>query len=378
MEGLVLKVNTRQSNTGDPIRTVKYFTDFKMSLKYDSVASTFAFGFYFDPSNVEHAEIACVSHMHECQIFYDEELLITGFTLSQTLVHSSVPELVQIGGYSKPGVLEDCDIPTKMYPLESNGKTFRQIVQRLISPFNFEFKITDLAKKDANTRFTITEKADKEIPKSTAPESQNIKSYLTELATQKNLILTHDEFGNLLITEANTKAKPLFVFDGAVGMEGITKLTLSYGGQALHSHITVIRQADQDGGNAAEYTIRNPFVPVAATYRPKVTTLTSGDDVTIEEAARNELAKELKAIVLKVEMDRGKIDGKFIRPNNTIIVKDREIFLYKKVTWFIESVDFEIDPKGEKCSLTCVPVYVYDNKTPENFFVDPHKNLPRV
>ncbi len=376
--GLVLKVNTRQSNTGDPIRTVKYFTDFKMNLKYDSVASTFAFSFYFDPNNVEHAEIACVSHYHECQVFYDEELLITGFMLSQTFVDSSVPELVQIGGYSKPGVLEDCDIPTNMYPLESNGLTFRQIVQKIIKPFNFNFIITDLAKKDANTRFTITEKADKEITKTTAAESQNIKTYLTGLATQKNLILTHDEFGNLLITEANTKGQPLFSYDSKDGMLGITRLTMSYNGQALHSHITVIRQADDSGGNAAEYTIRNPFVPVAAVVRPRVVSLSSGDDVTISEAARNELAKELKAIVLKVEFDRGKINGKFLRPNNTIDVKDRSIFLYKKVRWFIESVDFNVDPKGEKGEATCVPVYVYNNETPVNFFVDPHHNLPRT
>jgi prophage tail gpP-like protein len=383
--GVVLKVNTRQSNTGDVIRTVRFFNEFKMNLKYDAIADAFSFAFYFDPNNPEHAEVACVSHYHECSIYYDDELLINGYMLSQGFKASPNPELVQIGGYSKAGVFEDCDIPTNMYPLESTGLSFRQICQKILNNFNthirskenqFKLVIADIAQSEASS--AIVKKVDKTIPKSTAKESQNIKSYLTGLATQKNLVLSHTPKGDLLITEANTGGEPLFDYDESIGMVGVTDMFLNFNGQGMHSHITVIMQASQDGGNAGEYTIRNPFVPVAAVFRPKVIILSSGDDITIQEAAENELRKELKSIVLTINLDRGKINGKFIRPNNTCKVKGKSVFLYKSVKWFIESVAFDVNADTEKSVLTCVPTYVYSKETPINFFVDVHENLPRI
>ena len=315
--GIVLKINTRQSDTGDAIRTVKYFNQFKMSLKYDSIASSFGFNFLFDPNNPEHAEIACVSHYHECAIYYDEDLMINGYMLSQGFRDTSKPELVSIGGYSKSGVFEDCDIPTVMYPLESNGLSFRQICERILKQFNthiksqknhFKLIIADVASLNASK--SISQKADTTIPKSTAKESENIKSYLTNLATQQNLVLSHNPEGNLLITEAYTEGEPLFDLDvtnkNSQAAVGFLEMTMNFNGQPMHSHITVIRQASKDNGNAAEYTIRNPFVPVAAVYRPKTIVLTSGNDITIQEAAENEVRKELKNITLTIRLDRGK------------------------------------------------------------------------
>lgn len=399
--GVVLKVNTRQSDSGDKIRTVKFFDEFKMMLRYDSIASTFSFSFYFDPNNAELAEVACVSHYHECSIYYDDELLINGYMLSQAFNNDTKGQLVHIGGYSKAGVFEDCDMPTSMYPLESNGISLKNICQRILNEFNthirskenqFKLIIADVALADASksivtvsqskisnpTKKSIEEKVDKPLKKSTAKESENIKSYLTNLATQQDLVLSHNPQGDLLITEAYTDGTPIFNYDDSVGLVGVIDIALNFNGQPMHSHITVIMQADEDGGNAGEHTIRNPFVPVSAVYRPRVITLSSGDNISIEEAATNELRKELKSIVLTVTLDRGKINGKFIRPNNTIVVKSRNNFLYKPVKWFIESVDFEANVSGEKSILTCVPTFVYSNETPTNFFVNPHENLPRL
>ncbi len=360
-----------------------------MELKYDSIADTFAFDFYFDPNNAEHAEVACVSHYHECSIYYDDELLISGYMLSQSFGDEPNPQLVAIGGYSKAGVLEDCDIPTTMYPLESNGLSFRQICQKILNEFNthirskknhFKLTVSDVALVNAGK--SISQKVDTSIPKSTAKESENIKSYLTGLATQQNLVISHTPDGNLLITEADTSSSPIFDIDvtneqskKAVGFIG---MSLDFNGQQMHSHITVIRQAGKENGNAAEYTIRNPFVPVAAVYRPKTIILTSGNDVTIQEAAENELRKELKNINLVIKLDRGKLNNKFIRPNNVCRIKNKNIFLYKSVRWFIESVTFDVDADKETSSLKCVPTFVYSKEKIVNFFVDSHQNLPRI
>lgn len=357
------------------VREMRFFNEFKMSLIYDSMASSFSFNFYFDPNNKDHAELACVSHIHECSMKYDGELVLTGYMLSQGFVSAPERQLASIGGYSKPGVLEDCDIPTSNYPLQSDGLTLRQITQKIIAPYDIGLAVSPIAQRDSATIFTSEEKTDKVIEKSTAAESQNIKDYLTTLATQKNIIFSHTPEGKLLITEANTKGAPIFEIGTDKGIP-VTTATMTYNGQPMHSQITVIRQTDEDDGNAAEYTIKNPFVPIV--FRNKVVVLTSGNDITIQEAARNELGKEIKNIKLVVTIDRWTVNGKLIRPNNTIRVKDRSLFLYEPTLWFIEQIDFTGDASKETAVLTCCPTSAYNNSTPKNYFVDPHKNLPRV
>ena len=138
------------------------------------------------------------------------------------------------------------------------------------------------------------------------------------MATQRKIIVTHNEFGDLLFTKANTTGKALFnVNEGLIGYD----MELVFDGQKLHSHITVMKEADSEGGNAGEVLIKNPYVPVAYTYRHKVYKQTSGDDITLTEFARQCLQAELKAgIKLIVKVNTWTVNGKIIRPNNICLL----------------------------------------------------------
>lgn len=410
---LAINVRSRDANETGGHKNIRIpamiFDEMSINLKFDSVASTFKFGLDFDPINKDHAELACPTHMHECELdfIYDsgyKERMITGFMLSQGFGDTVKPEPASIGGYSRAGLLGDCDIPLSC-PLESNGLTYTQVVGKVLNSLNavrkatinnpLKFKIkssranqvltdVDRKKKDdsggdsANLQqllAKIQKKTDAVIPKTTAPESQNALSYLKNIAIQKRLILSHDEFGNLIVGVPNTKGKPLFEVDNTeFGTIGITDIRCVIDGQQLHSHITVIRQADKDDGNAAEYTIENPFCPIV--YRPKVVSLSFGDDVSIQEMARNELGNDLKAIRFKVSFDRWVVDGKLLRPNNTFIIKAPKAYLYEKTRLFIEEVDFIKNPKQDEVVATCVLTSVYDDDTPINCFVPKGKNTP--
>lgn len=379
MTGLVLKiydgVNTRQ---------IQFFDEFECTEKYDAVADPFGFKFLFDPNNPDHAELACVTHYHECEIYFNDELMTTGYIINQKFVDSSKPEMCEIGGYSKAGVIEDCDIDTSNFPLQTDGLSLRQIVEKLIKPFGgkrgIKLVVDKLAAKQSSQTFSTEEKLDRDISKSTAPESKNIKSYLTDLATQRGIVLSHTPGGDLLITDARTDVKviPILDFDPENARSvPFTRMELSFNGQALHSHITAVMQQDDEGGNAAEATVKNAFVPIV--YRPKVVSVNTGDDITVQEAARNEVAKELKNIPLIITLSQWTdINGKLIRANNIVTVKNRKVYQYEKTRWFIQDVKRTGNAKEQVCTLTCVPVAAYDTGPIKNTFVDPHKNLPRV
>lgn len=351
---------------------IKFFSNFTLNLKYDSVASVFGFDFYFDPKNPEHAEMACVSHFHEAIIEHNGERLLTGYILSNNFQSGSKKQLVKFGGYSKAGVLEDCEIPTDQYPLQTDGLTLREIITKLISPFTFGFEIMG----DVPEQLELSDKVDKKIEKTNAKESQNIKSYITELTSQRNIVLSHNSNGDLVITKPSPNKKPLFAIDESNGSLPGTNLSLTFNGQTLHSHITVVGQAAGNGGNATETTVQNPFV--RNVYRPKVVVQSSGDDVTAAEFAKNKLAAEYKAITLTITTDRWEHNGKIIRVGEIISVTSPEIYLYKKTNWFIESINYTGDSKKLIAVITCVIPAVYDGSDAVNFFVDSHEQMGRV
>lgn len=343
-----IRINDRIRN-----RRIEFFNNFKLSLRYDSIASSFSFSFYFDPENQEHVDMACIGHYHLATVEHNGQLLLTGFVLSEGFTDSAQKELVSFGGYSLPGVLEDCEIPPSLYPLQSDGLSLREIAQKLIAPFGIKMTV------DA----AVASKMDAVYETTTAKESEKIKTFLSRLAAQKNIIISHTAEGKLLFTQANTRQKPILNFDGGIPF---TRMALSFNGQAMHSQITVMKQADVDGGNAGESTINNPYVPFV--FRPRVAIQDSGNDNDTAQAARNLLSAELKNLKLTIEMDRWEIDGNIIMPNNVITVINPKVYLFKKTEWFIEAVSLAGDNKSQTATLECVLKSVYDGSTPKYIF----------
>jgi prophage tail gpP-like protein len=339
-------------------RKVDFFNEVQVNLKYDSVASTFSFLYYFNPKNPDHKEMACVSHFHDVTLKYNDETLITGVLLQQRFSHRATKQLASFGGYSRPGVLEDCTIDPNSYPLQSDGLSVASIARRVIAGFNPKIELViDPA---------VSSRANEALSTSTALEQQRIKQYLTEIATQKQIIVSHDEFGNLLLTEA-TKKKPILSFDLSQGSIPGVEFDFDFNGQGMHSHITLMKQASIDGGNAGQNTIRNPYV-VGSVTRPVVQNQSSGNDNDTGLAARQALSSELRNIRLTVKLDRWTVDGKIIRPNNLIEIIDHELFFYKKTTWFIESVTLNGNETSETATLNCVLPEVYTYETPVSIF----------
>lgn len=336
------------------------YNKFSLLLRYDSIASAFSFSFYFDPKNPEHKLLFQPGHYHQIDVEHNDELLLRGWILGQAFGNSSEKILSSVNGYSLSGVLEDCQIPVDLYPLQADKKNLREIAQRLTSKFPFSVKIDGSVASKMEQVYDITK----------ARDNDTIKGYLTSLASQKDIILTHTNKGDVLFTKAKTKSTPIFHFEQ--GLESVLEMKLKFNGQKMHSDITVQKQAGIEGGNSGESTIQNPLVPFV--YRPKVVTQNSGDDNDTIEAAKSVRSAELKGIVLTIKTSMWELDGKVIKPNNIITVRNPEIYLYKKSNWFIESVKLEGDETQTTATLTCVLPETYNGETPAYIFeVDEEK-----
>ena len=197
MDGFELYIDDRIKN-----RKIKFFNQFSLDLRYDSVGSSFGFKAYFDPENPDHKAAFCVSHYHRVKVKFNGELLLTGIVTNQSFSEGSTRELTTIGGYSLTGVLQDCTPDPNSYPLQFDGLSLSEITSKLLRPFKLDFIVDDSVKSKVNKTFK----------KSTPDPTTKIKDYLTGVASQKDIVITHNEKGELVYTKAKTDSKSIAFF----------------------------------------------------------------------------------------------------------------------------------------------------------------------
>lgn len=332
-------------------KRLDFFNSVTVDLLYDSVASSFGFDFPYDPT--KHKELFKSLSYKRAKVIFENETLITGTVINDTKTDQSQKALANVSGYSLPGVLEDCTVPISSYPLQSDGLSCKQIAEKLLAPFGIGLIISS----------SVASKMDEVLEVSTSDEKQTIKGYLSEICSQKDVIITHTAGGALLFTKPNTGSAPKAHFEP--GKTIATRYTLSNNGQQLHSSITVIKQADIDGGNAGESTVSNPLI---GQLRPLVKVQDSGTDNDSEQAGRNARSAELKSISLTIEVTGWKVNGVLLKPGDIVTVRNPNIGLFIKNRWFVDAISYKGDEKGKAASIKLVLPSVYDGTTPANIY----------
>lgn len=327
-----------------------FFNQLNIDLKLDSIASTFSFVARFNPNNENHKKLFKPLSYNKVEIFNDaDNLIFTGVIVNHSFASGSTSNLVNVSGYSLPGILEDCTIPVRNYPLESTNRSLKDISERLCGLFGVKVIIDSSVGNDANRVYK----------KSVASPTDTIKSYLSKLTSQRNVVLSHDNKGRVLLFKPNGESKPKYSFNS----QNALVMSLKVNGQGLHSLISVVRQPSSDNaGVSTQDSIENPLIPI---FRPTTKVLSSGEDTDTKNAADNELASELKAITLDVELNKLFDD---IFPGDIIEIVNPEIYIFSKVNFMVSSVKFSVDNTSQRTSINLVLPETYTSKVPKKIF----------
>lgn len=346
--GAILKIGGQQFD---------FFSNLNIELTYASIASRFSFDAFFDPEVPELVDLLKPLTYRTVEVASQEtgEKLITGTLLNNSYKSAKTTLLTNLSGYAKTGVLGDCPIPASEYPLELNGLNFQEIAERLCTPFGISV-----------VRGPNTQPADEVFETIKPTLTQSVSQFLSETAAQKNLVISHDESGNLLIDRFTQEVKPVAFFED--GDTGLT-INLNVSGQAMHNSISVLKQASRDTENASEEAFDNPFVDV---FRPLVKQQSSGTASNTQEAARNSVLSEIKqGIVLTITTDRWEWvneSPELIRPNRIISVKAPNAYLFEQTNFFVESVSLRSNEREQTATLRCVLPEVFNGQNPKNIF----------
>jgi|GEM_PF-1908935 len=366
------------------------FDSVSIDSSIDSVASTFSIGAFFDLNNPEDREIFRPLKYNKIEIFGDsEDLLLTGTILNHEIGNKSASELINISGYSLPGVIEDCNIPYSMYPLENLKMNLAEITRRVIKPFGLNLIIDPLIEKEVNLVY----------PKSVCGPEETIKEYLAKLAAQRNIILSHTVKGDLLMFRPDVGAEVKYIFTD----ENTTSMGLSVNGQNMHNQLTVIRQpkpkkkpvlktktkkhkefeTDANGDIIPNLppvvtiktkevkqrpkpqffdTVNNPMIEV---FRPAVQKMTAGEDLSTEAAVRDYISDELGNISFSIEINEW-LDLSF---GDIIEIESQSLFLRNKTKLMIDSISRSQSASGQSMRIDATLIEAFIGQEPKNIFL---------
>jgi prophage tail gpP-like protein len=359
-------------------KTITKYNNVAVSLKYDSVGSTFGFNLYFNPASDSDKYIFLPFTYNRVEIRHNGELLITGVLIGQSFSDSAKKEYTQISGYSITGVLEDCTAEYNATLVKQNVSLI-DWASYLITPFGLNVTATKNVSAICDEVFPVLE----------IKPSQTIKDCLSTYALQKNVVLSHTPQGDLLLTQADSSKKPIFAFKTGTWLN----MTLVTNGQAMNDQISVTGQYIVGDANGVESApIKNPYLDstrgfkglqstagYVPLFRPRVVEQTTGNANTPPLLARRVLGNQIKtAIRLSIQIQGWTLNGVIPRPADIVTVENPELFLYQKSKWFIESVDFQGDEKSETATLNCVLPESFNNDSVFNIFTGTNLVIPYV
>lgn len=338
-------------------RNVEHFTDIKLKRSLDSIASTFSLSVRFNPENDDHKELFKPLAYHDITIYSDDnKLMFTGTILNHSFQSDSGFNLAVISGYSKCGILEDITVPPSMYPLESNKRSLREIANNLCNAFGVKILFDS----------TVSNEVDRVFSKSTCDATETVKSYLTKLTSQRNILLSHNEKGEIILFKPKLKSKPKYYFN----KDNSLSMSSSWNGQAMHSQINVVRQPSSE--NAGVSTVDKVDSFYVKKYRPTTKVLSSGEDTDTKKAAENEYAAELKNITLNVELV-----GLFedIKPGDILNIHNHEIYSFAYSRWVVSEIELSIDTNDLRTNISLQLPESFSGEIEQNalFYYESHK-----
>lgn len=378
--GIVLKVGGTEFSKWESV---------SVELLLNSVTSTFDLTGWMDESN---RHLFKPFGFTECEIILRDDdaivndetdrVLITGLLVNPGIATQKEPTLTRIIGMSKTGILEQCQMPPAIYPLQYNNVSLAYIARRICDYFNLELYIHPGAQNDAYKKY-------EEV---VCQKTESVKSFLSKISHQRGITVAHDNLGRLMlykivnITEASSK---ITRDDLHVNM------SISPNGQGMHSLITAYNDEyidpENDNGDtrkveiAGKYSTLSPFMkPITITKGKGVNQVVKqvhlNKTVQASNIPNNELGRYAKQIAseearnfpIRVTKQGWTFENRIVRAGFYLNLENHDLFVDGEIKTVVESMTFtksatDTEMLSFTCLLPCVYTGIKPSKSP---FID--------
>lgn len=303
----------------------------------------------FDPTAPEQRAFFKPFQYREAAFVVGGETLFTG-VLANTAPRINPDEyLINLSGYSLPGVLADCTPPASAYPLEFNGQTLQDIAKTLTAPFGLDV-IFEAPVGPAFTRLA-------------APETgTRVMDTLADLARKKGLVIGSSPRGALVFRQSAEIGEPVARLEQ--GAAPLVSASVNFDARQYYSSVTGIEPVIA-GLAGSQFTVSNPRL--AGVLRPFTFTLSDvapGEVANVVRAKAGRMFANMAAYTVVVATWRDSA-GNLWEPNTTISLLAPGVMIYRPYSFLLRGVTFDRDVNGETAILELIMPGTFAGALPE-------------
>lgn len=379
-----------------------YFVVNDITLTYNSIASTFAITVPFNSNSDIHKDLFKPLKYKEIIFYDDEKTILTGVILNHKFQASSDKTDIAISGYSKTGIINDCDIPLNNYPLQVKNKSIYEIAKTICDIYGLKLNTgsyIEYVTRTVTKRFQTlpskfvqqkspyfspylndiiqpveevknyqetTETITSQRIESTLPSpDEKAGDYLSKICANRNLVLSHTPDGELLIIKPNYNKQSIAVLTEQDPI--IISIDLDVNGQAIHRTIGVITQNSESNEPTGQSTIVNNMLD-SSSKRTSINIKQSGENKTSGDTAKQILANELKNIRINISIRDWTINGIIPMTGDILTITSPSVYLFNPTKLFINDISFNENENGRTASISLVLPETYTGDNIQNIF----------
>jgi len=310
----------------------------------DTVADAFSGVFAWEPGvDNQLDQITAPYSYSEAEAYIGGELLVSGnlYIVNQEIGNSGRTKSLIC--FSKTADLIDSNLKP---PYEKAGVTLLQRCDELAGPYGIKTIIDDGV--DASGQFDRV----------TAREDDKIFKHLNSLARQRSLLLSSTREGDLLITQAKTKLKPVGTIEE--GQAGTVKFAASFDGRKRFNVYRAITDTP-DKFDKKIGIAKDDRVPKSRFFTFKSNDSTAGSVKKVAEWQRSKQLADALTIPFPVT---GFYDpsGDLWQENTLVTVVSKTIGVPNGFTFLIRRVEYKEENGGLTSTLNLVPPQVYTSE----------------
>jgi prophage tail gpP-like protein len=274
------------------------------------------------------------------KVYIGGVLKISGYlyTVGSSISDSGI--VINLEGFSRTADMIDS---TLRPPYEENNVTLKQRALKLVQPHG----VKAVFEVDTGGPFDRV----------TASESDTIFAHLNKLARERGVLISSTPDGNLLFTEANTKAAPVATLEE--GREIVTNFEATFDGR---KRFNTYRAVSSTPLGASEGIVKDNKVPRSRIKTFRIEDSIAGEMKTAATWERNRTLADALTIPLPVQGWLNERTGKPWEPNTKVTVIAPSIHIPKGFDFLIRSVEFTETENEKSAILNVVPPQVYTKK----------------
>ena len=348
------KAKTKINPTGDEVTLIIGKTEFKnfieiiFTQRFDSFDTCDIIA-PFEPNNVDFRKLFKPFSYQDMEVFIGEELVFSGTQMGVNPFVTPESKTVTLSAYSKCAVINDSCVPISAYPVEVRGFKLDRIAKSITQTFPFDVVVN----ADVGDSFNVA----------TIKPEKKIAPYLLNLSKQRDIVLTNNLEGNLLLTRAVDSPS-------VAHLKGnhppVLSIVPTFNEQSYYSDYTailpvIIRQ------NPTSYTAKNRKLTNSLRVDNFMATDSfNGDKKTVAESRRARGIANSVSYTCELSTLRDP-QGALYTVNSYVNVEAPDAMIYRDAKMFIKNVTMSLTPNARVCSLELTLPEAYNGKELEVF-----------